>query len=320
MFKEIAPGVFQVEVVVPFPIQIVNCYLFSGKKGWSIIDCGYNYPAGRQFWLDLFQEIGLDPQQVNSIYLTHAHPDHFGLGGWMQELTRANVYMSASEKPFYEKNWLSTEFIEVLKDFCLAHGMPSALVAKVEDMPLQVRQGITPPPKLELVADNDLVYLGDQSYLAMITPGHSPGHLCFLNQHNGLLFSGDQLLPNISPNISLWPNGEKNPLKSYYNSLHRLAGLNITRILPSHGPEFTNANQRIIELLDHHDTRLALMLAALDGPKNAYEVSRIVFPELENALDQRFALTETLAHLEFLVSQNKVRRLNQPVIRYEQVS
>ena len=149
------------------------------------------------------------------------------------------------------------------------------------------------------------------------TPGHAPGHLCLYEKRRGLLFSGDHVLNDISPNISISPDLARNPLGDYLNSLEKVARLSVQLVLPSHGSPFPDLNRRVTELTEHHEQRLRTILSVMgDEPKTAYQIAEAIpwsAPgtrwESLAPFQKYLAVMETLAHLELLLTRGELVKL-----------
>jgi glyoxylase-like metal-dependent hydrolase (beta-lactamase superfamily II) len=150
------------------------------------------------------------------------------------------------------------------------------------------------------------------------TPGHSDFHFVLHDERRRLLFAGDHLLLKITPNIGLWTYTAPRPLERYLGSIKDLRGLDADLVFPGHGPLFHDLDGRIDELVLHHEERLSVMRGALaDRPATAFEVARRVFPDELSDHQLRFALAETVAHLEHLAGDGRAERLDGDVVRYQ---
>ena len=149
------------------------------------------------------------------------------------------------------------------------------------------------------------------------TPGHSDFHFILHDEPRRLLFVGDHLLLKITPNIGLWSYTAPRPLQRYLDSIEGLRGLNVDLVFPGHGPLFHDLDGRVDELVLHHEERLSVMRESLEGgPATAFEVARRVFADELSDHQLRFALAETLAHLEHLVNDGRAEHLGGEVTRF----
>ncbi|MBO8170345.1 MAG: MBL fold metallo-hydrolase [Bacillaceae bacterium] len=303
----------QIPVPVPIPLKFVNVYLLKAEDGWRIIDTGLNTREGKETWNRAFSELGIQPEKdIVEIILTHYHPDHLGLAGWLHELTGAPVRMSEPGKKAALYIWDPAQpQAKETAEFFTRHGMPEHETRDIEQHMIDFMRFMTPlPPIKEIRNGEKLTLTVGEEHLPILTPGHCDGHFAFLGEKSGLFIGGDQLLQKISPNVSLWPNMDPNPLQSYITSLKELKELPIRKVFPGHGRIFTEAKERIDELLHHHDERLEEVLGYLkEGEQTAYEICRKLFSHRELDLHQlRFAMSEALAHLVYLEKENQIRR------------
>ena len=179
------------------------------------------------------------------------------------------------------------------------------------------RLGIRLPERLIPLHPEDRIELGGSEARVIHTPGHSDFHFVLHDERRRLLFAGDHLLLEITPNIGLWTYTAPRPLKRYLDAIEGLRGLDVDLIFPGHGPLFHDLDGRIDELALHHEERLSVMHEAFLGePATAFEIARRVFPDELSDHQLRFALAETLAHLEHLVDDGYAERLDGDVVRY----
>lgn len=314
--EQVLENVFKVKVPVPFPLEFVNCYVFKGREGWSVVDTGINYPPARAAWEAAFDYLGLCPRDIRAIYVTHFHPDHYGLAGWLQEQSGAPVFMSETDARAADMVWKSDERWRETIKFMALNGVPADLVDRMTEITVSTKNMVLPYPNLAFISEGQEVVLGEVLYRVVITPGHTDGHVCLYNQREGVLLSGDHLLPKITSNIGRWPGAAANPLSNFLKSLEQVAELDARLVLPAHGPVFTSAKERVKELLRHHKERLASVMAAVGSGASVYEVCAKVFGSDLSPSDWRFALTETVAHLDYLRAKGALETVPQEVVIY----
>ncbi len=315
---ELSAEFYMVRIPVPFPMGTVNCILAREYAGWAVVDAGYSYPPAREAWEECWSSLGIEPTAVSDVYVTHYHVDHLGLAGWLASRCGARVWMSPREIQALEAIWsIEHDRLEVLIDFFRRHGTQSDVLEGLSESVAKILQGMKKWERLEPLSDGTRLHLGGHPFTVIQTPGHTPGHVCLFSPEVGIMLSGDHILPRITPNISLWPESDSNPLEDYMRSLRRVRDLPARQVVPAHGEPFEGLARRVDELLLHHVSRLEAILAAVDrAGSTAWEVSQTVFGGDLDIMDQRFALTETLAHLEHLVGQGKLLRRGNNLIRY----
>jgi glyoxylase-like metal-dependent hydrolase (beta-lactamase superfamily II) len=318
---QVAEGIYQVQLPLPFPLRIVNCYLLRDDTGWTVVDTGLNYPDGQAAWQAAFAELDIDPRSITRILLTHAHPDHYGMAGWLAELSGAPVYLSPAEQAFAERVWHDGDAAyRAVTAFFQAHGMPAALAAEVYANMAALRPMTQPTPRTIALEPGARIAIGRRVFRAIPTPGHSDGHLAFYCAQERLLVCGDTVLTKITPNISLWPYGRPDPLADFLQSLHMLAGLDVAMALPGHGPVISSFRERLDELRLHHDQRLGAVERAAANGATAFAICTSIFPTEDLSPHQiRFAMAETLAHLEYLVGIGRLERADTAGLVYRKV-
>lgn len=306
---QVAEGIYQVRLPLPFPLRIVNCYLLRDDAGWTVVDAGLNYPAGQAAWRAAFDELRIDPRAITRIVLTHAHPDHYGMAGWLAAQSGAPVHIAPAEQAFAERVWRDGDpaYRNVRSFFC-DHGMPPALADEVYANMAALQPMTHPLPATTRLDPGAQLTIGGRVFQAIETPGHSDGHLAFYCADERLMLCGDTVLMKITPNISLWPHGRPNPLADFLQSLDMLAGLDVALALPGHGPTIGAFRERLGELVRHHEQRLDAVEQAADGA-TAFTICTSIFPTEELSPHQiRFAMAETLAHLEYLVAAGRLEQ------------
>ncbi|WP_373231420.1 MBL fold metallo-hydrolase [Cohnella sp.] len=306
-------GWLQVKVPLPFSLKWVNSYLLADEHGWTLIDPGLRTDETIAFWMETLTANKIEWGQIKSIVLTHHHPDHYGLAGWFQQRTGAPVYLSQVALDCAVRLWAEREtFSQELTEAFLQHGMVPELLGDMSEHMQGFRTKVSPQPQaMNILHAGQVFRMGGLPWEIIGGEGHAPGHLSFYNRDSGKLICGDQVLPDISPNIGWMPEGDPDPLGSYLYSLRGMLPLEVTMAYPGHRNPFQQFTQRIEELLEHHERRLLKMLELFgDHDISAFEVCELLFSTRlrSNAHQLRFALAETIAHIIQLENRGIVVR------------
>ncbi|MBU8906107.1 MBL fold metallo-hydrolase [Desertibacillus haloalkaliphilus] len=298
-------GLTKVTIDLPFRLNHVNCYLAENEKGLTIIDTGLNNDQSRMTW-----EKYVGNKQVEKLFITHYHPDHYGYAGELQQRTGASVWMSEVDTALADK-FLNDESTGLTKVFFELCGVGEDLLVQLADNSTNFRSRVTPQPRVDYYfEENKKVVIGELAYDVIFTPGHSSGLVCFYNKEKDVLISTDHILPKITPNISCTIYGLDNPLANYFESLQKIKQLDASYVIPSHGEPFYHANQRIDEIIAHHDERLERTLEILTSEVTVLEASKQLFRKELTVHEMNFAIGETMAHLEYLYHKNECVKEN----------
>lgn len=307
---EIAPGLYQLTLPLPFRLNHVHVYLVEADEGFILIDTGMNTPEAFVGLKRKLDDIGLDFGAITQIVITHFHSDHCGQAFRIRELGEAQIVMGATERDTFERVQLNPRRDRA--DEFLSHGLPHDQATQYAEV-LPYLTSLTLPFEVDRRVDHGHVWLAKHRRLeAFITPGHTPGHLCLFLPEEKILFSGDHILQRITPNIGFHSYSGPDPLGDYLHSLQTTLALGATLLLPSHGPLVESPEARIHELIRHHDSRLQACLDTLDSsPLTAYEVSLQIFGTSLGSFERWLALGETLSHLEHLVQRGEVTKTDE---------
>lgn len=305
---EVEPGIRWLRLRLPFALDHVNVWLLEDEAGWTVVDTGVSNTATRAVW-----EAVLARTPVARILITHFHPDHFGLAGWLADRTGAPVLMSRAE--WLTGRLLSLDGTDQALDAADAHyrraGMPEEVIAAQRARGHVYRRGVPTTPAVfqSLEAGQELTLAGSR-WRVIIGQGHAPEQVTLYAPARRLLIAADQILPRISPVIGVWSNApDRDPLGEFLRSLRQYAELpEDTRVLPSHDAPFSGLHARLASLAEHHEQRLALALEACAAPATALDVLRVLFPKRYDPHQMGFALAETLAHLNHLWRRGAVDR------------
>ena len=297
---ELPGGLKRVTMPLPMRPGHVHCYLLPVEDGYLLVDTGLGLPDARELWEA--ELAGLD-RPVTTIFLTHFHPDHLGASRDVLELTGARVVQGRLDAEQASRVWTSSVWMAVLAEWFQRNGVPEEVTGEL------LAQGRLVQPFIRAVTGPDVVDDGDvlDGWTLVAAPGHADGQLTLLR--DGILIAADHLLDPISPAVGLWPASRPDPLGDYLDSLRRTIELAPTISYGGHGEPITNPVGRAQALLDHHAERLAFALAALGPePRTGYDVSFPLFGEALAPGARRFAVAETLSHLERLVVEGRAER------------
>lgn len=298
----------EVPLPLPFPLKIIKAYVIRGSGGYTLIDAGLHGEEDWARWEETRQRMGWRWDEVEKIVLTHYHPDHYGLAGKLQQVTGAPVLMSRTDAEQARFFWdEASDTPRVLAELYARHGLSEDWTSRIPEHLRHFRKWVEPHPEPTYIQGGETIRLGDREYQILHTPGHADGHLSFYDPEREWLIGGDFLLPKITPNISLWPGCDPNPLQSYLETLEKMKNLPVRRVFPAHGPSFDTYRERIEELKEHHRDRLNRMKRLLEvEPLPAAEICFNIFGRNLSIHNLRFALSETLAHLEYLRHREEV--------------
>lgn len=306
-------GWMRLKVPLPFSLRFVNAYLIPDPTGgYTLIDPGLHTTAAEEAWERTIDRLGITYDSVRQIILTHMHPDHYGMAGWFQLKSGAPVLMSRASHAYARRLWgQDRAFDAELTALYDQHGMPLELLAQIAPHLESFVALVSPQAEITYIAEGDRLTFGGGEWTAIATEGHGEGHLCFYRPDTRLMVCGDQVLPDITPNVSVVPGGKGGELRRFLASLERLESYDVAAAFPGHRDPFTDFAGRIRELKEHHARRLDMLAGWLDEPVAAYDICVRMFGERigGNIHNLRFALSETLAHLDHLVDEGRAERV-----------
>ncbi|MEY1662516.1 MBL fold metallo-hydrolase [Isoalcanivorax beigongshangi] len=257
MFEMLAPDLGRLRLPVSFPPQHVNSYLLRDGDGWFVVDCGRHDEPTRAVW----QQFLASPELgggISRIFLTHTHPDHSGSAAWLSAQTGAPVLLAAAEWDWMQRIWArATEQPEQIKAFFAGWGaeppqqqLAVHMLAKFRDgNPLMTGEVVT-------LAPGDSLTINGTRWSLEGGEGHTICNLLLHQPQQQRLITGDQVLPGIRPNVSIWYSMEHDALGDYLRSVARLAALPVAWAYPAHGDPFDNYAERCEQLLTFHRGRL----------------------------------------------------------------
>ncbi|MGD8325306.1 MAG: MBL fold metallo-hydrolase [Sphingomonadales bacterium] len=311
---EVAPGVHWLRMPLPFALDHINLWLLEDGDGFVIIDTGIAMPKVKVNWKRILEtKVGDKP--INRIYVTHYHPDHIGLAGWLAEETGAPMVTTRTEylysrmlsldvrdeppiqvMQFYKSVGFDDEQLELVR----ARGW-GGYAKGVHEVPVSY----------ERIEDGDRLTINEREWRVVVGRGHAPEHACFYCEELGVFISGDQVLPRISSNVSVYPTEpESNPLGDWMESLVRLKQLrDDVLVLPAHNEPFYGLHDRLDTLLQGHCLKLERLARNLKEPKPVTGTLNTLFGrKFNDAMLLSMATGESLAHIRLLEALGYVER------------
>lgn len=298
---------------LPFSLKHINLYMLRDGEGWAVLDTGLSTSMVRDIWTE-FRANGLSGLPITKIIVTHYHPDHFGLAGWLHQDTGAPLYMSHGE--YFAGRMLSLgaqkDVPETVLSFYRAAGFPDiAIEAMKEHGYANFSKVVSPVPEsFHRLREGDSLAVGARHWQIVMGNGHSPEHACLYDAEAKILISGDQLLPRITSNISVYPTEpEANPLQDWLDSLAKLMTLpEDCLVLPAHNEPFYGLRQRADQIARGHLRSLQRLSSSCEEPKSAVESFPFLFKRKLEGFDFILAAGEALAHHHFLVNVGVAER------------
>lgn len=311
MIEEILPNLYRIEIPLPKnPLKALNSYVIKAPGRNLIIDTGMNREECARAMHSGLGELGVD-LNATDFFITHLHADHSGLVAGLATAA-ATIYFSQPDGDHVRSggHW------EKSRDYGRANGFPEDELQEALDNHPGRKYSTKGELPLTIVKEGDEVSIGDYVFKCVETPGHTRGHLCLYEPGRKILISGDHLLSDITPNISLWSE-EGNPLKDYLASLEKISRLEVALVLPGHRSIFRNFRERIRELQQHHALRAREILSILkgEGNLNAFQIASrmswdMTYPswDLFPASQKWFATGEAIAHLRYLLEEGVIKQ------------
>jgi glyoxylase-like metal-dependent hydrolase (beta-lactamase superfamily II) len=309
---EVVEGVFELRLPIPFEEGSVNVFLFADGSEADLLDCGMNSDESVAMITDALDQIGA--KRLRRLVVTHIHPDHYGAAGTFAGPGLADLYIHRLEVPLVHPRYVELEhLVSEVRTYFLVNGLPADVAEELSNSQRALSAVVkTAEPSVQLDGA-ELIQLGRRELRVEWTPGHSPGHICLYDKKEKVLFAGDTLLPNVSPNIGLHPQSTPDPLHEYLDGLRRLAAYDPALILPAHGRPFTDAPARVKLLVAHHRRRLDQIVDIVGrGKETGWDIALELWGPREHFFEKRLALQEALAHLQALAVDGRVTKFVTP--------
>jgi glyoxylase-like metal-dependent hydrolase (beta-lactamase superfamily II) len=311
--KAVADGILWVRIPLPFRLDHINVYLIEDGDGWAVLDTGIRNDETREIWESLVAG-PLRGRRLTRLIVTHLHPDHIGLAGWLCRrfdlplLTSQNSYLGC---------WnisLSPGALDAkpYRDFYLEHGLSPELTDQVV---MRGHNYLTMvddlPPTFTRLVQGDTLNIGGRRWSVLTGEGHAPEQVMLYCASDRLFLAADQVLAKISPNVSVWavdPDGD--PLGLYIRSLGQLMAAlpGEALVLPGHQLPFYGLHTRAAQLIEHHERRCALIAEACRiRPRSAAELVPVMFTRALDPHQMSFAFSEVQAHVNYMLRTDRLQ-------------
>ncbi len=291
--------------VIPLPLPFrspswVNAYVVFGSDGAVLIDCGVDWSEGHSRLMSGFEVLGIEPAVIHTLIVSHLHPDHVGMAPRLTRDHGWRLLMHERAATLFERYNDTPALEATTRVLALRHGTPPQDLAAVADIgPRPAYMPLLRAPDL-VVREGDSVELGGRRLEVLHTPGHEQSHICLRDAKTGIMFSGDHVLPRITP-VIMYDELSDDVLGDYLRSLRKLIDIDVGLTYPAHGTVVERGTARCEQIALHHERRLDGMLDVIHlGPTTAWTVMGEVYRPHLTPLEQRLALRETVSHLEHL--------------------
>ena len=311
-FLEVRPGIFWLRIPLPGRLEHINLWLLDAGESWILVDTGLDWDAARAAWDSIVAGLVRD-KPVSRIIVTHFHPDHVGLAGYLGGKFGAEPAMTrmTEERTRFLLDAANDDWRETVLAFCRLHGIGP----EQQYLDFITGQGYRTtvsrlPDSITILGHDRPISIGEHAWQPLVVNGHAEEHLALYCPDLELLISGDQVLPAITSNVAMhFNNDDEDPLAQYLGSMARFEELpEDTLVLPSHGKVFNGLHRRTAAIYHSHDRQLAQTHALCESPGCAWDISPRLFSRPLDDFNRILAFGETLAHLEYLHNRGKLAK------------
>jgi len=308
VIKQIIKRIFKIELPIPFPLKTVNVY-FIDDSPRTLVDAGIKTEASFETLKKGLETIGYSLNAIERILITHGHIDHYGQAKKLSLLSGAPIYIHSKE---YGRIRSFIHSLGFIKSILLRNGTPEALVNEAIQYMESAQIMADPLDEAFFLDDGDSILFKSMTWKTIHCPGHSPGLICFHWPEKKILFTGDHLLKEITPNPILSVNESKPPfrypsLQEYLTSLEKIEKFDISLLLPAHGEEIHDVRGLIKKIFAHHKDRMERILLSLSKcEKTSFEIAMDLFPGVP-PFEIFLGISEAVGHLEILRNKGIIR-------------
>lgn len=310
---EVAPGLLWGRLPLPYRLDHVNVYFIEDGEGWAVVDAGIGTQATKDAWEKLLSG-PIKGRPLTRLIVTHMHPDHVGAAGWLIE--RFGLPLDMTETEYLQALVLTTNPESLGQDFYrrfyVDNGLgPEATEAVMTRGHEYMRKMTGLPPSFRRVIAGDRLIIGGRSFDVLTGGGHASEQMMLFCAADNIFLAADQVLPRISPNVSVYPRDPfGDPLGIFLRSLRSIKATipEDALVLPGHDLPFTGLHGRLDVMIDHHEERCQEIIEGCRAaPLSASELVPIVFHRPLDAHQTGFAFSEILAHLNYLVRRGRMK-------------
>lgn len=307
----VTDGIQWLRMPLPFVLEHINLWLLDDDDGFAIVDTGVNIESNRDVWADVFSG-PMRGKSLTRVIVTHLHPDHVGCAGLLTREHGVELWMSREEYMLCRILVADTgrDAPEAGVRFYRGAGFPEDALQRYQEMFGMFGKVVAAlPESYHRLVDHDILSIGGSDWEIVVGRGHSPEHACLYNRERNLVISGDQVLPTISSNVSVYPTEpHANPLKDWIDSLSEMKNRlpEDVLVLPAHGKPFRGAHTRLDALIEEHMTGLDKLVELCDEPRRAIDVFPALFKGRISNSNLIMATGESIAHLNFLLADGSL--------------
>ena len=314
-FIEVAPGVRWLRFPLPFQLNHINLWLLDDGDGWLLVDTGILSEDSLNLWERHFATT-LEGKPITRLVGTHFHPDHIGCAGWLYDRWKPEFLTTRDEWLYATmlRNETAADVAGFWANYYRSAGLSEETLRAVANRGENYGKRVGPVPRpFERLVDGDMLTVGGRVWNVIIGLGHAPEMICLYNEADRLLISADQVLPGISPNVSVnAPEPNADPLTEFLETGERLQALHPdTLVLPMHGRAFRRLHLRLDQLASHHADRLAVTYDACKTPQTILDLLPVIFKRQLDFQQTQFAVGEAFAHTNHLVEQGTLLRITE---------
>jgi len=299
---EIAPGISWLRFPLPFALDHVNVWLIESDDGFFIVDTGVNSTENKEIWSTVLKKL---PRSLSGLLVTHYHPDHLGLAEWLIARQAMPIWFSQGDLEYSQRAFSisDVDFADAQDAWYSLHGLDARRRKAMRQAGNTYRPYVSGiPAEPSILKNSDIWVAGGKQWQVITAGGHAPEMICLYCSELNVLICADQILPAITPNVSLNHYAkDPNPLLTFLGSLPEFELLpHDVLVLPSHGLPYRGLHERTQQLKQHHQERFDRILEACVAPSTATDLLPVLFARKLDYQQLMFAMGESIAHLRYL--------------------